>query len=134
MCTYFQTKRTTLTFWAQICPKLPNYVQYFGSNIAEGFAESLVKVEMSWVEVDGAGWRWHINDEKQTKIAFFISRILIWLQNSSNVYTYIRLIYVRWQLARDSWQLKTVNYRCLTGCWRRFCNRKYSKGVVLLLI
>ena len=31
--------------------KLPNYVQYFGSNIVEDVAES-------WVEVSGAGWRW----------------------------------------------------------------------------
>ena len=38
--------------------KLPNYGQYFGSNIVEGVAESWVKAEMSWVEVDGAGWRW----------------------------------------------------------------------------
>ena len=35
--------------------KLPNYVQYFGSNIVEGVAESWMEVEMSWVEVDGAG-------------------------------------------------------------------------------
>ena len=38
--------------------KLPNYVQYFGSNIVEGVAESWVEAEMSWVEVDGDGWRW----------------------------------------------------------------------------
>ena len=38
--------------------KLPNYVQYFGSNIVEGVAESWVEAEMSWVEVDGAGWSW----------------------------------------------------------------------------
>ena len=45
--------------------KIPNYVQYFGSNIVEGVAESWVEaemnwveVEMSWVEVDGAGWGW----------------------------------------------------------------------------
>ena len=48
--------------------KLPNYVQYFGSNIVEGVAESWVETEISWVEVDGArsswvevdgaGWRW----------------------------------------------------------------------------
>ena len=45
--------------------KLPNYMQYFGSNIVEGVAESWVEAEMSWVEfemhwveVDGAGWRW----------------------------------------------------------------------------
>ena len=43
-------------------------MQYFGSNIVEGIAESWVEAEMSWVEVDedvwswvemdGAGWRW----------------------------------------------------------------------------
>ena len=37
--------------------KLSNYVQYFSSNIAEGVAASWVEVEMSWMEVDGAGWR-----------------------------------------------------------------------------
>ena len=37
--------------------KLPNYMQYFGLNIVEGVAESLVETEMSWVELDGAGWR-----------------------------------------------------------------------------
>ena len=35
--------------------KLPNYVQYFGSNIVEGVAESWVEGKMSWVEVGGAG-------------------------------------------------------------------------------
>ena len=38
--------------------KLPNYVQHLGSNNVEGVAESSVEVEMSWVEVDGAGWSW----------------------------------------------------------------------------
>ena len=38
--------------------KLPNFVRYFGSNTVEGVAESWVEAEMSWVEVDGAGWRW----------------------------------------------------------------------------
>ena len=38
--------------------KFPNYVQYFGSNIVEGVAESRVEVEMSWVEVDGVGSSW----------------------------------------------------------------------------
>ena len=40
-------------------------MQYFGSNIVEGVAESWVEVEMSWVEVemswvevDGARWSW----------------------------------------------------------------------------
>ena len=38
--------------------KLSNYVQYFGSNIVEGVAESWVETEMSWMEVDGGEWRW----------------------------------------------------------------------------
>ena len=38
--------------------KLPNCVQYFGSNMIEGVAESWVEVEMSWVEVGGGGWSW----------------------------------------------------------------------------
>ena len=33
-------------------------MQYFGSNIVERVAKSWVEAEMSWVEVDGAGWRW----------------------------------------------------------------------------
>ena len=33
-------------------------MRYFGSNIVEGVAESLVEAEMSWVEADGAGWSW----------------------------------------------------------------------------
>ena len=37
--------------------ELPNYVQYFGSNIVEGVPESWVEVEMSWVETVGAVWR-----------------------------------------------------------------------------
>ena len=37
--------------------KLPNYVQYFGSNIVEGVAESWVETEMSLVEVERASWR-----------------------------------------------------------------------------
>ena len=43
--------------------RLPNYVQYFGSNSVEGVADSWlesemswVEVEMNWVEVSGAGW------------------------------------------------------------------------------
>ena len=33
-------------------------MQYFGLNIVESVAENSVEPEMSWVEVDGAGWRW----------------------------------------------------------------------------
>ena len=38
--------------------KLPNYVQYFGSNTVEGVAESWLEAEISWEEVGGAGWGW----------------------------------------------------------------------------
>ena len=31
-------------------------MQCFGSNNVEGVPESCVKAEMSWVELDGAGW------------------------------------------------------------------------------
>ena len=31
-------------------------MQYFGSNIVKGVAESWVEAEMSWVELGGAGW------------------------------------------------------------------------------
>ena len=37
--------------------KLPNYVRCFDSNNVEGVAESWMEAEMSWMEVDGAGWR-----------------------------------------------------------------------------
>ena len=37
--------------------KLPNYVEYFGSNIVEGVAENWVEAEMSSVEVE-MSWRW----------------------------------------------------------------------------
>ena len=46
----------TLSFFGLNLGKLPNYVQYFASNIVEGIAESWVEAEMSWVEVDGAEW------------------------------------------------------------------------------
>ena len=46
-----------LIFWPKF-GKIRKYVQYFGSNIVEDVAESWVEAEMSWVEVDGAGWRW----------------------------------------------------------------------------
>ena len=33
-------------------------MQYFGSKINEGVAESWVEAEMRSVKVGGAGWRW----------------------------------------------------------------------------
>ena len=34
------------------------WLQYIGSNIVQGVAESWVEAEMSRVEVDKAAWRW----------------------------------------------------------------------------
>ena len=50
----FSQNGQLLIFWPKF-GELPNYVQYFGSNIVEGVAESWVEAEMSWVEVDGGG-------------------------------------------------------------------------------
>ena len=50
-------KMDNFEFFGLNLRKLPNYAQYFGSNIVEGVAESWVETEISWVEVDGAGWR-----------------------------------------------------------------------------
>ena len=33
-------------------------MRYFGSNNAEGVAESWVEAEMCWVEGGGVGWSW----------------------------------------------------------------------------
>ena len=46
-----------LTFFGLNLGKLPNYVQYFGSNNIEVVAESWVEAEMSCMERDGAEWR-----------------------------------------------------------------------------
>ena len=54
----FLVKMDNFEFFSLNLGKLPNYVRYFRSNIVEGAAESWVDTEMSWVEVDGAGWRW----------------------------------------------------------------------------
>ena len=54
----FLVKTDNLGFFGLNLGKLPNCVRHFGSNIVEGVAESWVKAEMNWVEVDGVGWRW----------------------------------------------------------------------------
>ena len=48
-------KMDNFKFFGLNLGKLPNYVRYFGSKIVEGVAESWLEVDMSWVEVDGAG-------------------------------------------------------------------------------
>ena len=47
----FSVKINNFEFFGIYLGKLPNYVWYFSSNNVEGVAES-------WMEVDGAGWRW----------------------------------------------------------------------------
>ena len=37
---------------------MSNYLRHFGSNDIEDVAESWVEVEISWVEVDEAEYRW----------------------------------------------------------------------------
>ena len=51
-------KMDNFEFFGLNLGKLPNYAQYFGTNIVEGAAENWVEAEMRWVEVDGAGWSW----------------------------------------------------------------------------
>ena len=40
-------------FW----PELPNEMGYFGSYNVEEVAESRVEAEITWLEVDGDGWK-----------------------------------------------------------------------------
>ena len=54
----FSVKIDNFWFFGLNLGKFANYVQYFSSNIIEGVAERWVETEMSWVEVDGAGWSW----------------------------------------------------------------------------
>ena len=51
MC-QFSVKMDNFEFFDLNLGKLPNYVQYFGSNNVEGVAESWVEAEMSLVEMD----------------------------------------------------------------------------------
>ena len=51
----FSVRMDNSEFFGLNLGKLPNYMRCFGSNIVDGVAESWVEVEMSWVEVDGAG-------------------------------------------------------------------------------
>ena len=51
----FSVKMSNSEFFGLNLEELPDYVRYFGSNNVEGVAESSVKTEMSWVEVDELG-------------------------------------------------------------------------------
>ena len=50
-------KKDNFLFFSLNLGKLPNCVQYFSPNIVDSIAESWVEAEMSWVEVEGTGWR-----------------------------------------------------------------------------
>ena len=57
----FSVKMDNFELFGLNLGKLPNYVQYFGSNIVEGVPESWVEVDgtgWSWMEVDRPWWRW----------------------------------------------------------------------------
>ena len=54
---HFSGKMNNFEIFCLNLGKFANYVPYFGSYNVEGVAESCVEDEMSWVEVDGAGWR-----------------------------------------------------------------------------
>ena len=56
MC-QFLVKMDNFEFFGLNLGKLLNYVRYFGSNNIEGVAENWVEAKMSWVEVDGVGWK-----------------------------------------------------------------------------
>ena len=47
----FSVKIDNFEFFEQNLGKLPNYVQYFGSNNVESVAKSWVEAKMSWMEV-----------------------------------------------------------------------------------
>ena len=51
MC-QLSVKMDNFEFFSLKLGKSPNYVQQFGSNNAEGVAESWLEAEMSWVEVE----------------------------------------------------------------------------------
>ena len=61
--------------------KLFNYMLYFGSNNIEGVTESWVEAEMSWVEMDGAAWRW-VHALARPVQKYTLSHVLIFVMTS----------------------------------------------------
>ena len=57
VCQFFD-KTDNFEFLGVNLGKLSNYVQYFGSYNVEGVPESWVETEISWVEMNRAGWSW----------------------------------------------------------------------------
>ena len=71
----FSDKADNFEFFSLNFGKLRSYLPYFGSNNVEGVAVSWVEVEMSWVEVHGAGWGWvEVGARFSKEIQFFIRK------------------------------------------------------------
>ena len=51
----FSGKTDNFEFFGLNLEKLPNYMEYFGSDNFESVTESWCETEMSWVEVNGGG-------------------------------------------------------------------------------
>ena len=51
----FSGKTDNFEFFGLNLEKLPNYMEYFGSDNFESVTESWGETEMSWVEVNGGG-------------------------------------------------------------------------------
>ena len=86
----FSDRTDNFDFFDLNLGKFPNYVRYFGLKIVEGVAESWVETDMSWVEVDGCGWRWmhglanilayifNTNSTPKNKLGFLVKSISNW--------------------------------------------------------
>ena len=71
-------------FWVNL-ENLPNCIWYFGSNNVEGYAESWVKVEMNWVDVDVDGSSWFSNTRNiQLMYSEINSKQWIFTKNNQN--------------------------------------------------
>ena len=57
-CVLIFSQNGKFEFFGLNLGKLPNYMQYFGSNNVEGVVGNWVEAAMRWLEVDQAGWRW----------------------------------------------------------------------------
>ena len=83
----FSDRTDNFEFFDLNLGKFPNYVRYFGLKIVEGVAESWVETDMSWVKVDGCGWRWvhglanilayifNTNSTPKNKLVFLVKSI-----------------------------------------------------------
>ena len=118
----FSVKMDEFYFFDLNLGKLPNYMEYCGSNIAEGVADSWVEAEMSWVEVsgarvevDGAECRW-----VHGLVITYIQNILlqcIWFtyicNEQTHIYTYTYIyIYIYIMIFRTKISRTQNCFRC----------------------